>query len=210
MLDVPGGPFPRGMLGSTAPASPREMGGYARGVWAASVLLWGVEGLAPVLLAWEGRGLTHRPLMGAMRPISLLCMVPAMVPSSLPAFSASCVPSHAKAKLSLSLEGGGGCPALPCVGPTVPGSVRRARGPSRTDSPIVRRVGSPGGSTAPSPALSSQLEATLDLAERRRIRSAIRELQRQELERDEEALASKRFRPERGSHRQDNKENWLR
>ncbi|XP_009883398.1 PREDICTED: smoothelin [Charadrius vociferus] len=53
------------------------------------------------------------------------------------------------------------------------------------------------------------LEATMDLAERRRIRSAIRELQRQELERDEEALASKRFRPERGSHRQDNKENWL-
>ncbi|XP_025937371.1 smoothelin, partial [Apteryx rowi] len=50
----------------------------------------------------------------------------------------------------------------------------------------------------------------LDLAERRRIRSAIRELRRQELERDEEALASKRFRSERGSHRQDNKENWLR
>ncbi|XP_035425141.1 smoothelin isoform X3 [Cygnus atratus] len=59
-------------------------------------------------------------------------------------------------------------------------------------------------------ALRKLLEATLDLAERRRIRSAIRELQRQELERDEEALASKRFRPERGSHRQDNKENWLR
>ncbi|KAM6052640.1 smoothelin isoform 2-T2 [Chlamydotis macqueenii] len=57
-------------------------------------------------------------------------------------------------------------------------------------------------------ALRKLLEATLDLAERRRIRSAIRELQRQELERDEEALASKRFRPERGSHRQDNKENW--
>ncbi|NXS87872.1 SMTN protein, partial [Erpornis zantholeuca] len=53
-------------------------------------------------------------------------------------------------------------------------------------------------------------EATLDLAERRRIRSAIRELQRQELERDEEMLASKRFRPERSSHRQDqdDKENW--
>ncbi|NXG55281.1 SMTN protein, partial [Hemiprocne comata] len=51
-------------------------------------------------------------------------------------------------------------------------------------------------------------EATLDLAERRRIRSAIRELQRQEL--DEEALASKRFRTERGSHRQDDKENWPR
>lgn len=59
-----------------------------------------------------------------------------------------------------------------------------------------------------SPALYTQLEATLDLAERRRIRSAIRELQRQELERDEETLASKRFRPERSSHRQDNKENW--
>ncbi|NWS18024.1 SMTN protein, partial [Pachyramphus minor] len=51
-------------------------------------------------------------------------------------------------------------------------------------------------------------EATLDLAERRRIRSAIRELQRQELELDGEALASKRFRPEHGSHRQDDKENW--
>ncbi|XP_053938858.1 smoothelin isoform X1 [Cuculus canorus] len=59
-------------------------------------------------------------------------------------------------------------------------------------------------------ALRRLLEATLDLAERRRIRSAIRELQRQELERDEEALASKRFRPERGSHRQDDKENWPR
>ncbi|KAG8146116.1 hypothetical protein E2320_012511 [Naja naja] len=50
------------------------------------------------------------------------------------------------------------------------------------------------------------LEATLDLAERRQIRSAIRELRRQELERDEEALASKRFRTER----QENKENRLR
>ncbi|XP_014812101.1 PREDICTED: smoothelin [Calidris pugnax] len=59
-------------------------------------------------------------------------------------------------------------------------------------------------------ALRKLLEATLDLAERRRIRSAIRELQRQELERDEEALASKRFRTERGSHRQDDKENWPR
>ncbi|CAN8193300.1 unnamed protein product [Coccothraustes coccothraustes] len=57
-------------------------------------------------------------------------------------------------------------------------------------------------------ALRKLLEATLDLAERRRIRSAIRELQRQELERDEETLASKRFRPERSTHRQDNKENW--
>ncbi|XP_014749951.1 PREDICTED: smoothelin [Sturnus vulgaris] len=57
-------------------------------------------------------------------------------------------------------------------------------------------------------ALRKLLEATLDLAERRRIRSAIRELQRQELERDEETLASKRFRPERSSRRQDDKENW--
>ncbi|XP_055003528.1 smoothelin isoform X2 [Sorex araneus] len=54
-------------------------------------------------------------------------------------------------------------------------------------------------------ALRKLLEGTADLAERRRIRSAIRELQRQELEREEEALASKRFRAER----QDNKENWL-
>ncbi|XP_035870491.1 smoothelin isoform X8 [Phyllostomus discolor] len=54
-------------------------------------------------------------------------------------------------------------------------------------------------------ALRKLLEVTVDLAERRRIRSAIRELQRQELEREEEALASKRFRAER----QDNKENWL-
>ncbi|XP_014118070.1 PREDICTED: smoothelin isoform X3 [Pseudopodoces humilis] len=57
-------------------------------------------------------------------------------------------------------------------------------------------------------ALRKLLEATLDLAERRRIRSAIRELQRQDLERDEEMLASKRFRPERSNHRQDDKENW--
>ncbi|XP_026543786.1 smoothelin-like [Notechis scutatus] len=54
--------------------------------------------------------------------------------------------------------------------------------------------------------LRKLLEATLDLAERRQIRSAIRELRRQELERDEEALASKRFRTER----QENKENRLR
>lgn len=57
----------------------------------------------------------------------------------------------------------------------------------------------------PSPPPAPQLEVTADLAERRRIRSAIRELQRQELQREEEALASKRFRAER----QDNKENWL-
>ncbi|XP_051020741.1 smoothelin isoform X2 [Acomys russatus] len=54
-------------------------------------------------------------------------------------------------------------------------------------------------------ALRKLLEVTADLAERRRIRSAIRELQRQELEREEEALASKRFRAEQ----QANKENWL-
>ncbi|ETE63542.1 hypothetical protein L345_10694, partial [Ophiophagus hannah] len=54
--------------------------------------------------------------------------------------------------------------------------------------------------------LRKLLEATVDLAERRQIRSAIRELRRQELERDEEALASKRFRTER----QENKENRLR
>ncbi|XP_058013981.1 smoothelin isoform X2 [Ahaetulla prasina] len=54
--------------------------------------------------------------------------------------------------------------------------------------------------------LRKLLEATLDFSERRQIRSAIRELRRQELERDEEALASKRFRTER----QENKENRLR
>ncbi|KAL1789493.1 smoothelin isoform X1 [Sigmodon hispidus] len=54
-------------------------------------------------------------------------------------------------------------------------------------------------------ALRKLLEVTADLAERRRIRSAIRELQRQEIEREEGTLASKRFRAER----QDNKENWL-
>ncbi|XP_053136126.1 smoothelin isoform X4 [Hemicordylus capensis] len=58
--------------------------------------------------------------------------------------------------------------------------------------------------------LRKLLDATLDLAERRQIRSAIRELRRQELERDEEALASKRFRTERSAERQENKENWLR
>ncbi|XP_070807209.1 smoothelin [Pituophis catenifer annectens] len=54
--------------------------------------------------------------------------------------------------------------------------------------------------------LRKLLEATLDFSERRQIRSAIRELRRQELERDEEALASKRSRTER----QENKENRLR
>ncbi|KAM6422990.1 smoothelin isoform 2-T3 [Liasis olivaceus] len=58
--------------------------------------------------------------------------------------------------------------------------------------------------------LRKLLEATMDLAERRQIRSAIRELRRQELERDEEALASKRSRTERSAERQENKENRLR
>ncbi|XP_075709409.1 smoothelin isoform X2 [Rhinoderma darwinii] len=54
--------------------------------------------------------------------------------------------------------------------------------------------------------LRKLLEVTLDLAERRQIRTAIRELRRQELERCEEALASKRFRSER-SNGQEDKEN---
>ncbi|XP_040272653.1 smoothelin isoform X2 [Bufo bufo] len=54
--------------------------------------------------------------------------------------------------------------------------------------------------------LRKLLEVTLDLAERRQIRSAIRELRRKELERCEEALASKRFRSER-SNGQEDKEN---
>ncbi|XP_053324519.1 smoothelin isoform X2 [Spea bombifrons] len=54
--------------------------------------------------------------------------------------------------------------------------------------------------------LRKLLEVTLDLTERREIRSAIRELRRKELERCEEALASKRFRSER-SNEQENKEN---
>lgn len=75
--------------------------------------------------------------------------------------------------------------------------------PSRGQPGPALRPGSQNDLPSPPPAL--QLEVTVDLAERRRIRSAIRELQRQELEREEEALASKRFRAER----QDNKENWL-
>ncbi|XP_069475448.1 smoothelin isoform X3 [Ambystoma mexicanum] len=55
--------------------------------------------------------------------------------------------------------------------------------------------------------LRTLLEATLDLAERRQIRTAIRELRRKELEGYEEALASKRFRSEKSSERQENKEN---
>lgn len=72
--------------------------------------------------------------------------------------------------------------------------LRNALDPSVNDPPLALFLSPP------------QLEATLDLTERRQIRSAIRELRRQELERDEEALASKRFRTER----QENKENRLR
>ncbi|KAM4808049.1 smoothelin [Rhinophrynus dorsalis] len=54
--------------------------------------------------------------------------------------------------------------------------------------------------------LRKLLEVTLDLAERKEIRTAIRELRKKELERCEEALASKRFRSER-SNEQENKEN---
>ncbi|KAM3939623.1 smoothelin isoform 2-T2 [Leptodactylus fuscus] len=54
--------------------------------------------------------------------------------------------------------------------------------------------------------LRKLLEVTLDLAERRQIRSAIRELRRKELERCEEALASKRFRSEKNNGQED-KEN---
>lgn len=42
-----------------------------------------------------------------------------------------------------------------------------------------------------------QLDGTVDLDERRLIRSAIRELRRREIEDMEAALASKRFRPTR-------------
>ncbi|XP_023793580.1 smoothelin-like [Cyanistes caeruleus] len=108
-------------------------------------------------------------------------------------------------------------------GLAVPGSMLRARGCHTQTVPLSRvwaahdsvaeggtrtETGAQWPEPVLSPALCTQLEATLDLAERRRIRSAIRELQRQELERDEEMLASKRFRPERSNRRQDDKENW--
>ncbi|OCU01596.1 hypothetical protein XELAEV_18007387mg [Xenopus laevis] len=54
--------------------------------------------------------------------------------------------------------------------------------------------------------LRKLLEVTLDLAERKEIRTAIRDLRKKELERCEEALASKRFRSEK-SNEQENKEN---
>ncbi|KAG7279476.1 hypothetical protein CRUP_035862 [Coryphaenoides rupestris] len=53
---------------------------------------------------------------------------------------------------------------------------------------------------------SSRLDKTLDLDERRVIRSALRELRRQEIEEMEAALASKRFRPTR-LRLQEDKEN---
>lgn len=51
-----------------------------------------------------------------------------------------------------------------------------------------------------------QLDETVDLDERRVIRSAIRELRRREIEDMEAALASKRFRPTRIIQQED-KEN---
>lgn len=51
-----------------------------------------------------------------------------------------------------------------------------------------------------------QLDGTVDLDERRLIRSAIRELRRREIEDMEAALASKRFRPTR-LNQQEDKEN---
>lgn len=51
-----------------------------------------------------------------------------------------------------------------------------------------------------------QLDGTVDLDERRLIRSAIRELRRREIEDMEAALASKRFRPTRLKQQED-KEN---
>ncbi|KAI1900960.1 hypothetical protein AGOR_G00055210 [Albula goreensis] len=57
--------------------------------------------------------------------------------------------------------------------------------------------------------LRSLLDGTVDLDERRLIRSAIRELRRREIEDMEAALASKRFRPTR-QHLHEDKENQLR
>lgn len=54
--------------------------------------------------------------------------------------------------------------------------------------------------------LCAQLDGTVDLDERRLIRSAIRELRRREIEDMEAALASKRFRPTR-LNQQEDKEN---
>lgn len=52
-----------------------------------------------------------------------------------------------------------------------------------------------------------QLDGTVDLDERRLIRSALRELRRREIEDMEAALASKRFRPTRQQQQQEDKEN---
>lgn len=56
------------------------------------------------------------------------------------------------------------------------------------------------------PSLRALLDGTVDLDERRRIRSAIRDLRRREIEDMEAALASKRFRPTR-LNQQEDKEN---
>lgn len=58
------------------------------------------------------------------------------------------------------------------------------------------------------PSVCVQLDGTMDLDERRLIRSAIRELRRREMEDMEAALARKRFRPTNLSQN-DNKENQL-
>nr|XP_023835108.1 smoothelin-like [Salvelinus alpinus] len=58
------------------------------------------------------------------------------------------------------------------------------------------------------PSLRNLLDGTMDLDERRLIRSAIRELRRREMEDMEAAMARKRFRPTNLSQN-DNKENQL-
>ncbi|XP_019907981.3 smoothelin isoform X6 [Esox lucius] len=63
-------------------------------------------------------------------------------------------------------------------------------------------------STMDEPSLRNLLDGTMDLDERRLIRSAIRELRRREIEDMEAALASKRFRPT-CLNQNDNKENQL-
>ncbi|XP_045081621.1 smoothelin-like isoform X2 [Coregonus clupeaformis] len=63
-------------------------------------------------------------------------------------------------------------------------------------------------STLDEPSLRNLLDGTMDLDERRLIRSAIRELRRREIEDMEAALASKRFRPKH-LNQNDDKENQL-
>ncbi|CAB1319825.1 unnamed protein product, partial [Coregonus sp. 'balchen'] len=65
-----------------------------------------------------------------------------------------------------------------------------------------------GGRRASSGAFPQLLDGTMDLDERRLIRSAIRELRRREIEDMEAALASKRFRPKH-LNQNDDKENQL-